>query len=205
MTGQGPDRRLAAILAADVVGYSQAMFADEPGTLACLERFLGDILQPLVAAYDGRVVKAMGNDILAEFPSAVGAALAADAIRRQLAGSDIGFDLRIGLHLGEVIGRDKDLLGDGVKIAMRLRQETEPGAILASAAFAEQATGREGLAFAPGGERHLESVVAPVEVYGLGPAGAASRPARRWLRLAATLVALAGLGLASLTYWVRHQ
>ncbi len=107
-------RRLAAILAADVVGYTRAMALDEAGTLAQLQALLREVVAPAVAGQDGRIFKEMGDGILAELPSAVGAAQCAAAIQAALATSGSALQLRIGLHVGDVIVEGDDLFGDGV-------------------------------------------------------------------------------------------
>ena len=120
-------RRLTAILAADVVGYTRAMAADETGTLAQLQTLLREVVAPAVAGQDGRIFKEMGDGILAELPSSVGAAQCAAAIQVTLAASGSALQLRIGLHVGDVIVEGDDLFGDGVNIAARLQAEAEPG------------------------------------------------------------------------------
>lgn len=203
MTDHRLERRLSAVLAADVVGHSRSMHEDEDGTMSRLQRPFDEIARPVVEARDGRIFKRTGDGFLAEFPSAVGAALAAEGIRSALAASDIGLQLRIGLHLGDVIVQDGDLYGDGVNIASRLEGEAEPQGILASALFARNADGRSGLSFAPAGQRRLKNVEEPVAVFVLQPPGAARvRPHRSrrpvavaFLGLAAVAAAVAGAAI----------
>ncbi len=198
MTEDKLGRRLAAILAADVVEYSRAMYEDEDGTMLRLKGLLSEIIRPEVEAHEGRVFKEVGDGVLAEFPSAVGAALAAEAIRRRLRNSDIDLELRIGLHLGDVIVRDGDLFGDGINVAARLQSEAEPGGIMASMAFVEQARRKAGLEFATVGQRKLKNLPKPVEVFALGgavPPDVSGRPRSR-----SVLVALVTLALVVVAY-----
>ena len=200
MTEDKLGRRLAAILAADVVEFSRAMYEDEDGTMLRLKRLLSEIIGPEVEAHEGRVFKEVGDGVLAEFPSAVGAALAAESIRRRLRNSDIDLELRIGLHLGDVIVRDGDLFGDGINVAARLQGEAEPGGTLASAAFVEQARRKAGFRFEPVGQRTLKNLPKPIEVFALGGTAQKVAPRRPWLLQAlAALVILAvaagGFGL----------
>jgi len=111
------ERRLAAILAADVAGYSRMMGQDEAGTLAALKMQRSGLIEPTIAKHSGRVVKLMGDGILAEFSSVVEAALCATEIQREMARrpSPKGMQLRIGLHLGDIIIEGEDIYGDGVK------------------------------------------------------------------------------------------
>jgi adenylate cyclase len=193
-------RRLAAILAADVVGYTRAMAADEAGTLNQLQTLLREVIAPAVAGQDGRVFKEMGDGILVEFSSAVGAAQAAAAIQTALAASGSALQLRIGLHVGDVIVEGDDLFGDGVNIAARLEAEAEPGGVVVSNAFRNHAEGRAGLVFDDLGTRQLKNVAEPMQVHLLrrdgGQPARPARPARRRLILAgavAVMMALAAL------------
>src|SRR6266403_4596958 len=119
-------RRLAAILAADVVGYSRLMQADEAGTLAALKARRREVLQPLIVAHHGRVVKVMGDGVLVEFASAVNAVECAVALQQGMSNANRGvadeqrIALRLGINLGDVIVEGSDLYGDGVNVAARL-------------------------------------------------------------------------------------
>lgn len=204
MSETSDQRRLAAILAADVVDYTRAMGTDESGTLARLQAVLRDVIRPAVAGHDGRIFKEMGDGILAEFPSAVGAAQCAAAIQSALAEAEAPLQLRIGLHLGDVIVTGEDLFGDGVNLAARLQAEADPGGVVASAAFRQHVEGRSGLKFSDLGSRSLKNVAAPVQVFALNRTGnapsaaaMAAAPARR-RRLALPAPVLAGLALAIL-------
>ena len=129
------ERRLAAILAADVAGYSRLMGADEVGTLALLTRHRAELIEPAIARHRGRVVKLMGDGILAEFTSVVEAVECAADIQRGMAERNSAaapsgrMEFRIGVHLGDVIVENGDIYGDGVNIAARLEGIAEPGGI----------------------------------------------------------------------------
>ncbi len=119
-------RRLAAILAADVVGYSRLMEADEPGTLAALTAHREELIEPKIAEHEGRIVKLMGDGVLVEFASVVDAVACAVAIQRGMADrntqvpAERRIEFRMGINLGDVIIEDDDIYGDGVKVAARL-------------------------------------------------------------------------------------
>jgi adenylate cyclase len=148
VTGERVVRRLAAILAADVAGYSRLMGRDEYGTLARLKAHRTERLEPTLARHGGRLVKLIGDGALVEFPSAVdalGAAIEfqqamADANRQQPPDTAIVF--RVGLHLGDLIVDGEDLYGDGVNVAARLEAEAPPGGIVVSRAIREAVEGR---------------------------------------------------------------
>ena len=202
MTKNKLDRRLAAILAADVVGFSREMHEDEDGTMHRLKRLLSEIVRPEIEAHEGRVFKEIGDGVLAEFPSAVGAALAAEAIRTRLRSSDIGLELRIGLHLGDVMVRDEDLFGDGVNVAARLQGEAKPGEILTSSVFAEQARRKSGLDFVAVGQRTLKNIPKPVGVFALGGDSPMVVPGRSWLKPVLAVLVIVVLGAVSSGFWV---
>jgi TolB-like protein/class 3 adenylate cyclase/Flp pilus assembly protein TadD len=165
------ERRLAAIVVADVVGYSRLMAADEAGTLAALKDRRKAILDPVLKANGGRIVKVMGDGVLVEFASAVKAVEAAVELqhRSAAANADMAEDrrilLRIGINLGEVIGEASDIYGDGVNIAARLESLAEPGGICISAKVYEEIRGKTGLAFESMGEQTLKNIDRPVLVY----------------------------------------
>jgi class 3 adenylate cyclase len=135
MAEERPQRRLAAILAADVVGYSRLMEEDEAGTLLVLKNRRYGILKPLVAEHRGRVVKVMGDGVLVEFGSAVNAVACAVELQKKMSaandslGDNRRIELRIGINLGDVIVEGSDIYGDGVNIAARLQVIAEPGGI----------------------------------------------------------------------------
>jgi len=147
------ERRLAAILAADVVGYSRMMGADEAGTLARLKSLRVELIDPMVAEYGGRVVKTMGDGLLIEFPSAVDAVQHAvemqNAIARRNADIPDGQELqfRIGINIGDVIVDGGDIYGDGINVAARLEEIAEPGGIAVSGMVYESVRNRLGVAF----------------------------------------------------------
>src|SRR4051812_43490851 len=152
------ERRLAAILAADVVGYSRLMERDEAGTLARLKAHRRELLDPLVTGHRGRIVKLMGDGALVEFASAVDAVECALAIQEGMAGREVDIveaervRFRIGINLGDVIVEDEDIYGDGVNVAARLEQLAEPGGIVVSGTAFDHLRGELGRAFAPLGE-----------------------------------------------------
>src|SRR5262245_2497183 len=140
-------RRLAAILSADAVGYSRRMAEDEAATVAAM-RAHREALAGFVREHRGRVVNAVGDNLLAEFPSAVDAAACRLATRRELARreadlpDDRRLPFRIGLHLGDIVVTDDDLFGDGINVAARLEAQAEPGGVCASASVVEQVRGK---------------------------------------------------------------
>ncbi|AZN96114.1 adenylate/guanylate cyclase domain-containing protein [Mesorhizobium sp. M9A.F.Ca.ET.002.03.1.2] len=138
MTEERIQRRLAAVIAADVVGYSRLMETDEAGTLAALKSRRKQVLQPLVARHDGRIFKVTGDGVMVEFTSAVNALQCAIDVQHAMAAANAALPeklhivLRIGVNLGDVMVEGSDLYGDGVNIASRLETNAEPGGILIS-------------------------------------------------------------------------
>jgi adenylate cyclase len=171
MTEERLQRRLAAILSADVVGYSQMMGIDEAGTLARLKALRRDLFDPLIAAHSGRTFKLMGDGALVEFASAVDAVTCAIDIQRQLrernaAESEINpIRFRIGINVGDIIIEGEDIYGDGVNIAARLEGIAEPDGIFLSRAAYEQVVGKVAAAFAEIGVRSLKNIDTPVHVF----------------------------------------
>ncbi|HEY7990940.1 MAG TPA: adenylate/guanylate cyclase domain-containing protein [Stellaceae bacterium] len=172
-------RKLAAILAADVVGYSRLAGADEERTLARLRALRGDLIDPAVAAHRGRVVKRTGDGALVEFRSVVDAVRCALEIQAGMAernagvAADRAIKFRIGIHLGDVVEEeDGDLMGDGVNIAARLEGIAEPGGICLSAVAYESVRDKIDAAFADLGEKELKNIARRVRVYALAPAAA---------------------------------
>jgi adenylate cyclase len=178
-------RRLAAIMAADVAGYSRLMGADEEGTLARLKVHLGELVEPTIREHRGRIVKTTGDGLLAEFGSVVDAVRCADEVQRGMAERNAGvlagerIDFRIGVNVGDILFEDGDIFGDGVNVAARLEGLAEPGGICVSARVQEDTTGKLDLAFRDLGEQRLRNIERPVRVYALSrPASsAASGPA----------------------------
>src|SRR5882724_3978526 len=165
------ERRLAAILAADVVGYSRLMEQNEAGTLAALKERRKGILQPLVAGYGGRVVKIMGDGALVEFASAVNAVACAIELQKHMASANFSLPddrhivLRIGINLGDVIVEGSDLYGDGVNIAARLESTAEPGGILISGTAYDYVKNKVEAGFEDLGAQTLKNIAEPVRVY----------------------------------------
>jgi adenylate cyclase len=176
------ERRLAAILAADIVGYSRLMAADEAGTFAALKARRKDVLEPLVAKHRGRIFKLMGDGAFVEFASAVNAVECAVEVQKSFAAANDGLPadrqvrLRIGVNLGDVMVDGGDLYGDGVNLAARLQETAEPDGICVSAKVQAEIAGKPGLACEDLGERTLKNIAQPVRVFRLGGA-AAARPA----------------------------
>jgi TolB-like protein len=175
MVDERVSRRLAAILAADVVGYSRLMEADEAGTLAALKARRREVLEPLVGKHQGRVFKVTGDGVLVEFGSAVNAVQC--AVELQQAFADTNSDLpderrivlRIGVNLGDVMVEGGDLYGDGVNIAARLEALSEPGGICVSEDAHRQVRNKMSASFDDLGMQTLRNITEPVRVYGVAP------------------------------------
>ena len=171
MVPEREERRLAAILCADVAGYSRLMGADESGTLAQLKAARKELIDPAVADRGGRIVNATGDGLLVEFASVVDAVACAATVQRALAGhnadvpENIRLEFRICINLGDVIVEKGDIFGDGVNIAARLEALAEPGGICISEDAFRQVRGRTDLAFRDLGERVHKNIVQPVRVY----------------------------------------
>src|SRR5215469_3248909 len=159
------NRRLAGILAADVVGYSAMIGKDEPGTLARVRALRTDLIEPLATEHGGRVFKTTGDGFLAEFASAVQALRCAVAVQERLNSEPDGLRLRIGVHQGEVVADGDDLLGDGVIIAARLEPLADPGGICISARVHEDAAGKMALEVDDLGTPELKNIAAKVQVF----------------------------------------
>ncbi len=157
-------RRLAAILAADISGYSRLMGADETGTLAALRQLRVELFGPAVAGHRGEVVKNMGDGWLVEFASAVEAVTCAMQVQDRLAGHPT-VRLRIGVHIGDVMHEDEDIFGDGVNVAARLEALAEPGAIAISDATLSSLDGTLTPSFDDAGEHVLKNISRPVRVW----------------------------------------
>jgi len=165
------ERRLAAILAADVAGYSRLMGADEEGTLARLKTHRRELIDPKVAEHRGRLVKTTGDGLLVEFASVVDALRCATEIqaamteRNAAVPADTRIEFRVGIHQGDIVVEDGDIFGDGVNIAARLEGLAEPGGICVSARVQEDAAGKLDLAFEDIGEQQLKNIARPVRVF----------------------------------------
>ena len=200
-------RKLAAILVADVVGYSRLAGADEDRTLARLRGLRSDLIDPAIAAHHGRIVKRTGDGSVIEFRSVVDAVRCAIEIQNGLIERNAGvpedrrIEYRVGIHVGDVVEEsDGDLMGDGVNIAARLEGLSDPGGLCLSGAAYEQVRDRLNEAFADLGEKQLKNIARPVRVYGLSASaiGAAKTGAAvgrgrrpRWQRSASAATALA--------------
>jgi adenylate cyclase len=182
------ERRLAAILAADVVGYSRLMGEDEAGTLSALTRIRKDVIEPLIADHKGRVVKLLGDGLLVEFPSVVDAVNCAVAWQGSVAAANCEppLSFRIGVNLGDIIIEDGDIYGDGVNVAARLQEIADPGGMCMSGTVFEHIGGRVDIAIEDLGERRLKNITRPVHIYGVRadqPKGAAATRTERRLSL----------------------
>ncbi|MEZ5862513.1 MAG: adenylate/guanylate cyclase domain-containing protein, partial [Geminicoccaceae bacterium] len=162
---------MAAILAADVVGYSRHIRANEEAALEAWNTLRGEIVEPVIAARRGRIFKLVGDGVLAEFSSAVEAVRTAAEIQRAIAernaaeGEAIRLELRIGINLGDVIVDGDDLQGDGVNLAARLEGVAEPGGICISASVFEQVRDRVELSFEDLGDRQVKNIDRPVHAW----------------------------------------
>jgi adenylate cyclase len=171
MREEHPNRRLAAILAADVVGYSRMMGADEAGTLAALKRHRETVFDPAVAEHNGRVVKLIGDGTLVEFASVVDAVKCAlviqRAIRTEMRAHPNGRNimLRIGVNLGDVIIDGDDIYGEGVNVAARLEPLAEPGGVCVASIVNESVGSRVDITFTDGGEVHVKNIERPMRVW----------------------------------------
>ena len=158
------ERRLSAILAADVAGYSRLMHNDEEATHAKLTALLADAVEPAIAEHGGRIVKNTGDGFLAEFPSAVEAVRAAMQFQTRIKELTIGevedrrIAFRVGINIGDVIVEPHDIFGDGVNIAARLEGIAEPGGICISSSAYEYVRGKVGVEFADLGEQNLKTL-----------------------------------------------
>jgi len=193
-------RRLAAILAADVAGYSRLMGANEEGTLEQLKALRRELVDPKIAEHHGRIVKTTGDGVLVEFASVVDAVRCAVEVQQAMpernvnAGADNRIELRIGINLGDVIVEGDDLYGDGVNIAARLEALAEPGGICISRMVREQVRDKLPYSFEDMGEQSVKNIARPVRAYTMSPAALASLPAvgpgSRWSRASERSVSL---------------
>jgi TolB-like protein/class 3 adenylate cyclase/tetratricopeptide (TPR) repeat protein len=213
---QGVERRLAAILAADVVGYSRLMEADEAGTHARLKALRKELIEPRIAERHGRIVKLTGDGALVEFGSVVEAVLCAVDVQRAVAERNgetpqgQRFEFRIGINLGDLIVDENDIYGDGVNVAARLQTLADAGGICVSRTVYNHVKNKVGLAFEPMGEHRVKNIAEPIAVYRVlpGSGGAASFRAlvapglgrRRLAAIAATVVLVLAAGAAGAWY-----
>ena len=175
------ERRLAAILATDVVGYSRLMEADEAGTLAALKSLRSELIDPQIAEHHGRMVKLMGDGALVEFASVVDAVACAAAIQSEMADrkdrtpADRRIELRIGVHLGDIIVEGEDIYGEGVNVAARLEGLAEPGGTCLSGDAYRQVRGKVEAKFEDLGEREVKNLTEPLRVYRIATEGPSLR------------------------------
>jgi len=176
LSSEPVERRLTAILAADVAGYSRLIGADEEGTLAQLKAFRKTLVDPTIAKHRGRIVKTTGDGMLVEFASAVDAARCAVEVQRGMADENTEIpqakriEFRIGIHLGDIIIDDNDIFGDGVNIAARLESIAVPGGISISRAVHDQVRDRINVCFDDKGEIALKNIARPVQVFAISGA-----------------------------------
>ena len=213
-------RRLAAILAADVAGYSRLIGVDEEGTLDRLKAHRRELIDPRIREHQGRIVKTTGDGLLAEFASVVDAMRCATEVQRGMIDRDADLaadrriQLRIGINLGDVVADDGDILGDGVNIAARLEGLAEPGGICISRTVHDQIRDRLPFKLDDMGERSVHNIARPLRAYALGRAAIAQLPPpdflaarsrrpwpRRW-RAAAIAAAPAVLIVAAAAWWL---
>jgi adenylate cyclase len=213
-------RKLAAIVATDMVGYSRLMENDEAGTLARQKTIQTELIDPKLKEYGGRVVKTTGDGALIEFPSAVDAVLCAVAIQREMPGREVSIPedrriaYRIGINLGEIIYDDDDIFGDGVNVASRLEGLAESGGIHISEAVFRNIKGKLDLGFADLGPQKVKNLAEPISTFQvlLDPADVGKlisqkrkRPERKILAIAASVIMLILLGGFFFWDWVTPE
>jgi class 3 adenylate cyclase/TolB-like protein len=214
-------RRLAAIVSADVAGYSRLMGRDEGGTLAALKAHRRDLIDPKIAEYGGRIVKTTGDGLLLEFPSVVDAVRCAVDVQRGMAlrngevAHDQRIDFRIGVNVGDIIIDGDDIYGDGVNVAARLQTLAEPGEIYVSKVVRDQVLDKLNFAFEDLGAQKVKNIARPVEAFRVD-LGAAAFPtasshklvwhrltrsrSSKWMGVAVVLVTVAGIAFWTLTH-----
>jgi adenylate cyclase len=215
---QPVQRRLAAILAADVAGYSRLMGADEEGTHERLKAHFGELVNPKIAEHRGRIVKNTGDGLLAEFPSVVDAVRCAAEVQRAMADrnaetvEDKRITFRVGINLGDVIAEPDDIYGDGVNVAARLEALAEPGGICISRVVRDQIRDKLPYPFEDKGEQSVKNIARSVRVFALRPEAVAELPATSVSTLAprrpriapVTMVtaAVMALVISAVAWWV---
>ncbi|HET6467038.1 MAG TPA: tetratricopeptide repeat protein [Geminicoccaceae bacterium] len=210
------ERRLAAIMAVDVVGYSRLIEQDEAGTLAAIRALWREVIDPLLAGHHGRIVKLMGDGAIVEFGSVVDAVASAVAVQKGAAAQQAEVPperrivFRIGVNLGDVVVEGEDLLGDGVNVAARLEQLCEPDGVLVSGTAYDHLQGKLDVPLEFAGERQLKNIDRPVRAYrvrldGLRAASPPPQARRRWAMRIAAAVLLALLLATGAFWWFRPQ
>jgi adenylate cyclase len=182
MADERVERRLTAILAADVAGYSRLMGADEEGTLAALKTLCREVLDPKIKEHRGRIVNTTGDGLLSEFASVVDAVRCAVEVQREMAARNAGvqaerrIEFRIGINLGDIMIDDNDIFGDGVNVAARLEALAEPGGICVSRVVRDQVRDKLAVPFEDMGEQQVKNIARPVRAYRALLAERADRP-----------------------------
>src|SRR5215470_7394412 len=165
------ERRLTAVLAADVAGYSRLMGADEEGTLAALKTLGREVVDPKIKQHRGRIVNTTGDGLLSEFASVVDAVRCAVDMQREMAARNAGvqaerrIEFRIGINLGDIMIDDNDILGDGVNVAARLEALAEPGGICVNRVVRDQVRDKLAIPFEDMGEQQVKNIARPVRAY----------------------------------------
>jgi TolB-like protein/class 3 adenylate cyclase len=171
LTGERVERRLAAVLAADVAGYSRLMGSDEEGTLARLKAVRKNLVDPTIASHRGRIVKTTGDGMLVEFASAVDAVRGAVELQRGMTEQNVSvtqdqkIEFRIGIHVGDIIIDDNDIFGDGVNVAARLEGIAEPGGVCMSNDAYRQVRGKVEIVWDDMGPQHLKNIAEPMQAW----------------------------------------
>ncbi|WP_436173985.1 adenylate/guanylate cyclase domain-containing protein [Mesorhizobium sp. LjNodule214] len=208
------ERRLAAIMAADVVGYSRLMETDEAATLDALKTLRAAVIDPLLSEHKGRIVKLMGDGALVEFQSVVDAVTCAVAIQSKVAAHEVDAHaerrlvFRIGINLGDVVVESDDLFGDGVNVAARLEQLCPPGGVLISGTAYDHMKGKLSLPIDFAGEQKVKNIAEPVRTYSVRMAGVKrgwilrTRRIRHLLMMATAAFVLLALAVAG-AWWLR--
>jgi class 3 adenylate cyclase/TolB-like protein len=203
-------RRLAAIVIADVVGYTRLMERDDTGTFARLRAIRDEVIEPVIASHDGRIVKTAGDGLLAEFPSALAALGASLQIQREMTARNAGIaaegriDYRIGVNLGDIMVDGSDIVGDGVNVASRLESLAEPGGVCVSGSVREQVHGQMPVTFVDIGEQQVKNIERPIRVYHVASEGQPKArvkraQSKRWLWITTTLAGAVLIG--AVTWW----
>ena len=176
------DRRLSAIMAADVVGYSRLMGANEVGTLTSLREHRAELIDPCIADHQGRIVKLTGDGMLVEFASVVSAVDCAVDVQREMRSRNAAIpeerriEFRIGINLGDVIVEGDDIFGDGVNVAARIESVAKPGGVSVSSSVRENVGNKLDLVFEDTGEQELKNIGFPVRVYNVVLGSGAAKP-----------------------------